>query len=50
MNQKETRWRQRFDNFEKAFMLLEKHIGDVGGDELVRAGITKFFEMALELA
>lgn len=50
MNQKEIRWRQRFDNFEKAFTLLEEYVDLVEPGELERAGIIQFFEMALELA
>ncbi|MEK7729279.1 MAG: HI0074 family nucleotidyltransferase substrate-binding subunit, partial [candidate division KSB1 bacterium] len=50
MNQKEIRWRQRFENFAKAYTLLAKHIGVDNTDEIARAGLTKFFEMALELA
>lgn len=50
MSQKEIRWRQRFDNFEKAFELLEENIDIVNSTELERAGIIQFFEMAFELA
>lgn len=50
MNRKETRWRQRFDNFAKAYALLENHIENESSDELARAGIIHFFEMAFELA
>ena len=50
MSQKEIRWRQRFDNFENAYKLLEKYIGIANPGELERAGIIQFFEMAFELA
>lgn len=50
MNLKETRWRQRFDNFEKAYALLEKYVAVESEDELKRAGIIQFFAMAFELA
>ncbi len=50
MNQKEIRWRQRLDNFAKAYALLENHIANESSDELARAGIIHFFEMAFELA
>jgi len=50
MNQKEIRWRQRFDNFENAYELLKKYIDIADPDELQRAGIIQFFEMAFELA
>ena len=50
MNQKEIRWRQRFDNFEKAYKLLEKYADLEQPSEVERAGIIQFFEMALEIA
>ncbi len=50
MSQKEIRWRQRFDNFENAYKLLEKYIVIANPGELERAGIIQFFEMAFELA
>lgn len=50
MNKKEIRWRQRFDNFEKAYKLLENHIDIDNPSELERAGIIQFFEMAFELS
>jgi nucleotidyltransferase substrate binding protein (TIGR01987 family) len=50
MSQKEIRWRQRFDNFENAYELLEEYIGIASLNELERAGIIQFFEMAFELA
>lgn len=50
MSQKNIRWRQRFDNFEKAYQLLENHVHIDNLSELERAGIIQFFEMAFELA
>ncbi len=50
MNPKSIRWRQRFDNFEHAYELLEKYVGIEMPGELERAGIIQFFEMAFELA
>lgn len=47
---KDTRWRQRFENFEKSFMLLEKYSNQEINNELERAGIIQFFEMTFELA
>lgn len=44
------RWRQRFQNFERAFLLLEKYIGRTDLSEIERAGLIQFFEMALELS
>jgi nucleotidyltransferase substrate binding protein (TIGR01987 family) len=49
MSQKEIRWRQRFENFENAYELLAKYI-NLANQELERAGIIQFFEMAFELA
>jgi nucleotidyltransferase substrate binding protein (TIGR01987 family) len=47
---KSIRWKQRFQNFEKAFLLLEKNISIESPTEIERAGIIQFFEMAFELA
>ena len=50
MNKKEMRWRQRFENFEQAYALLDNHIDADTSGELARAGFIQFFEMAFELA
>ncbi|MCF7793586.1 MAG: nucleotidyltransferase substrate binding protein [Candidatus Cloacimonetes bacterium] len=50
MNNKEIRWKQRFQNFEKAFLLLQKYVKIVKPNEIERAGIIQFFEMAFELS
>lgn len=47
---KEVRWKQRFENFEKSFLLLEKYSKQNIQTELERAGIIQFFEMTFELA
>ena len=47
---KEIRWRQRFENFERSYKLLEKYSNQVITTELERAGIIQFFEMTFELA
>lgn len=47
---KDTRWRQRFENYEKSFNLLEKYSKQDIKTELERAGIIQFFEMTFELA
>jgi len=39
MSQKKIRWRQRFDNFENAYELLEEYIDIANPNELERAGI-----------
>lgn len=49
MNLKDTRWRQRFENYKKSYLLLEKYsLGEINSD-LERAGIIQFFEMTFEL-
>ncbi|WP_212508804.1 nucleotidyltransferase substrate binding protein [Litoribacterium kuwaitense] len=50
MHAKEIRWKQRFENFEKAYKLLEKYSSQPIETELERAGIIQFFEMTVELA
>lgn len=47
---KEIRWKQRFENFEKSFKLLEKYSQQEIQTELEQAGIIQFFEMTFELA
>jgi nucleotidyltransferase substrate binding protein (TIGR01987 family) len=47
---KEIRWRQRFENFEKSYKLLEKYSNEDVKTELERAGIIQFFEMTFELS
>lgn len=50
MNKKEIRWQQRFQNFEKAFLLLERSVTLEPLSEIERAGLIQFFEMAFELS
>ena len=50
MNQKETRWRQRFENFEKAYLLLAETIGIKTPTVVERAGLIQFFEVTFELS
>lgn len=47
---KDIRWRQRFDNFEKSYKLLDKYIDQPIKSELERAGIIQLFEVAFELS
>ncbi|ASK62182.1 nucleotidyltransferase [Virgibacillus phasianinus] len=42
--------RQRFENFEKSYKLLEKYAAGDFQTELERAGIIHFFEMTIELS
>lgn len=50
MNNKEIRWQQRFQNFEKAFQLLERSVAIESLSEIERGGLIQFFEVAFELA
>lgn len=47
---KDIRWKQRFENFNKSYTLLEKYSKKEGLSELEQAGIIQFFEMTFELA
>ncbi|WP_096439031.1 nucleotidyltransferase substrate binding protein [Alteribacter populi] len=47
---KDIRWRQRFENFEKSYKLLEKYAKEDIHSEIEKAGIIQFFEMTFELA
>ena len=47
---KDIRWKQRFQNFEKAYKLLRDAIVIEDPSEAERAGLIKFFEMTFELS
>lgn len=47
---KDIRWKQRFENFEKTYILLKKYSDRDVSNELERAGVIQFFEMTLELS
>lgn len=47
---KDIRWKQRFRNYEKAYLLLERNLNIAEPSEVERAGLIQFFEMAFELA
>ncbi|MCF8303942.1 MAG: nucleotidyltransferase substrate binding protein [Bacteroidales bacterium] len=50
-NPKEIRWRQRFENFQKAFLKLKEAIEDFNKlDELAKEGLIQRFEYTYELA
>lgn len=49
-NLKDVRWKQRFENFDKAYKLLDKYSKEEIKTELERAGMIQFFEMSFELA
>ena len=44
------RWQQRFQNFQKARLLLESALALPSPDPIHRAGIVQFFEMTFELS
>lgn len=50
MNQKEIRWRQRFENFEKSFLLLKQSLEIENPSVVERAGLIQFFETTFELS
>lgn len=47
---KDIRWKQRFENFNKSYKLMEKYSKQPITSELEKAGIIQFFEMTFELA
>ena len=47
---KDIRWKQRFDNFQKTYLLLERALEIADPSEVERAGLIQFFEMAFELS
>ena len=49
-NLKDIRWRQRFENFEKSYKLMEKYSKEEIKTELEKAGMIQFFEITFELA
>lgn len=50
MQPSDVRWKQRFENFQKAMALLNGSILVENPSILERAGLVQFFEMAYELA
>lgn len=44
------RWKQRFQNYQKTFLQLEKSLSISAPSETERAGLIQFFELAFELA
>lgn len=47
---KDIRWKQRFQNFEKAYVSLKKYVDQPIQTELERAGLIQLFEMTFELS
>ncbi len=50
INDQNMRWKQRFQNFEKSFILLGNSLGIENPDVTQRAGIIQFFEISFELS
>lgn len=50
MGSQDIRWVQRFQNFEKAFLLLKETVQIERPSAAERAGLIQFFEMTFELA
>ena len=50
MNNPDIRWRQRFDNYDKAFRRLREAINQRNLNELERNGLIQRFEFTLDLA
>lgn len=50
MENQDVRWKQRFDNFKKAFVQLDKAVLQGDFNELERQGLIKSFEYTYELA
>lgn len=48
--EKDIRWKQRFQNFEKAFLFLKKAVELKNYDELQQAGLVQSFEFTFKLA
>lgn len=49
MMKEDIRWKQRFQNFEKAFLRLEEALSTPDLNELERNGVVQRFEFTLEL-
>lgn len=47
---KEIRWRERFENFEKAYLVLAKYSDVTLETEIEKAGVIQFYEIAFELS
>ena len=47
---KDIRWKQRFQNYEKAFFLLQRTLEIENPSEVEKGGLIQFYEMSFELA
>lgn len=50
MSDKDVRWKQRFNNFEKAFLKLKEAVEAEQLNELERNGLVQLFEFTLDLS
>ena len=50
MNNKNIRWKQRFENYEKSYNFLKKTCKKDELSEIERGGLIKFYEMTFELS
>lgn len=50
MDQKDVRWQQRFQNFEKAFLSLKVAVNTPDLNELEKNGLVQRFEFTIEMA
>jgi nucleotidyltransferase substrate binding protein (TIGR01987 family) len=50
MYDKDIRWKQRFENFEKAFLRLKEAVGKESLNELEKNGLIQRFEFTIDLA
>ncbi len=50
MSENVLRWKQRFENYEKAYKLLSKYAKQTNYTELERAGVIQLFETCFELS
>lgn len=49
-NKRDIRWKQRFENFERAYRLLERTVQIKKPSQAEKGGTIQFYEMAFELA
>lgn len=47
---RDTRWKQRFQNYEKSFLLLKRTLEIENPSEAEKGGLIQFYKMAFELA
>jgi hypothetical protein len=50
MQNKDVRWKQRFQNFKRALKYLEQALDIQQPDVIQKAGLIQFFDMSFELA